>query len=316
MKMSHSRHPVRPPAVAKSSGGRLGYFTRKALGNLQNNRLVALITICTITLALLIISLFMLIYVNMEGTIDQWSRKVAVTVYFDTEPPPQELALLRNRISVLPGTESVQYISREEAHKIFRSRLKGQESLLEGVSADILPSSFEITLKKEFRSTDSVNLYVGRLKQVQGVGEVQYGEEWVKKFLTFFQFIRIIGLLIAGFLILAVLFIVSNTIKLTVLARHDELEILALVGATPFFIKAPFLIEGMVQGAVGAAVAVAILTAGYYSMLANAVNFLAFNPADAGLIFLPLSHIVALILGGVFLGFIGSLVSLKKLIAV
>lgn len=314
--MSHSRHTVRPPAVAKSSGGRLGYFTRKALGNLRNNRLVTLITICTITLALLIISLFMLIYVNMEGTIDQWSRKVAVTVYFDTEPLPQELAALKNRINGLPGTESVQYISRDEAYKIFRSRLKGQESLLEGVSADILPSSFEITLQKEFRSTDSVNLYVSRLKQVQGVGEVQYGEEWVKKFLTFFQFIRIIGLLIAGFLILAVLFIVSNTIKLTVLARHDELEILALVGATPFFIKAPFLIEGMVQGAVGAVVAVSILTAGYYSMLANAVNFLSFNPSAAGLTFLPLSHIAALIFGGVLLGFIGSLVSLKKLIAV
>lgn len=297
-------------------GSRLGYFTRKALSNLRDNRLVTLITVCTITLALLIISLFMLIYVNMEGTIDQWSRKVAVTVYFDKEPLPQELAALKSRITVLPGTESVQYVSREDALKIFRSRLKGQESLLEGVSADILPSSFEITLKKEFRSTDSINLYVSRLKHVQGVGEVQYGEEWVKKFLTFFQFIRILGLMIATFLILAVLFIVSNTIKLTVLARQDELEILALVGATPFFIKAPFLIEGMLQGAAGSVIAVALLTAGYYSLLANAVNFLAFNPAEAGLIFLPLSYIALLVTGGVMLGFIGSLVSLKKLIAI
>jgi len=314
--MSHSRHSVRPPAASKSGGGQLGYFTRKAIANLRNNRLVALITICTITVALLIISLFMLIYVNMEGTIDQWSSKVAVTVYFDKELLPQDLSALRNRINGLPGTESVKYVSREEAFKIFHSRLKGQESLLEGVSADILPSSFEITLKKAYRSTDSVNLYVSRLKHVQGIGEVQYGEEWVKKFLTFFQFIRILGLMIAGFLVLAVLFIVSNTIKLTVLARHDELEILALVGATPFFIKAPFLIEGMLQGAVGAVAAVFILTAGYYSMLANAVNFLSFNPADAGLTFLPPAYLAALVFGGVMLGFIGSLVSLKKLITV
>jgi len=314
--MPHSRRNVRPQAVSKSGGSRLGYFTRKALANLGNNRLVSLITICTITIALLIISLFMLVYVNMEGTIDRWSSKVAVTVYFDQEPLPQEFAVLKSRINSLPGTESVQYVPREEALKIFRSRLKGQESLLEGVSADILPSSFEITLKKEFRSADSVNLYVSRLKHVQGIGEVQYGEEWVKKFLTFFQFVRILGLMIAGFLVLAVLFIVSNTIKLTVLARHDELEILALVGATPFFIKAPFLIEGMLQGAVGAIIAVSILTAGYYSMLANAVNFLSFNPSDAGLTFLPLSYIAALIFSGVMLGFIGSLVSLKKLITV
>lgn len=297
-------------------GGRLRYFTRKALSNLLGNRLVTVITICTITLALLIISLFLLIYINMEGTFEQWSRKVVVTVYFDKDLLPQDLSVLKNRINGLPGTESVQYVSREEALKKFRSRLKGQESLLEGVSADILPSSFEIALTKEFRASDGVNLYVSRLKHVQGIGEVQYGEEWVKKFLTFFQFIRVLGLMIATFLILAVLFIVSNTIKLTVLARHDELEILALVGATPFFIKAPFLIEGMFQGAAGAVLAVSILTAGYYSMLANAVNFLSFNPSDAGLIFLSPTHMAALICGGILLGFIGSLVSLKKLIAI
>ena len=314
--MSRTRHNARPQATSLGGGGRLGYFARKALVNLRNNRLVSLITICTITVALLIISMFMLIYVNMEGTIDQWSRKVAVTVYFDTEPPAQELAALKSRISVLPGTESVQYVSREEALKVFRSRLKGQESLLEGVTADILPSSFEIILKKDFRSADNVNLYVSRLKHVQGIGEVQYGEEWVKKFLTFFQFIRILGVIIATFLILAVVFIVSNTIKLTVLARQDELEILSLVGATPFFIKAPFLIEGILQGAIGSIIAVSILIAGYYSMLANAVNFLSFNLSDAGLIFLPPPYIATLIFGGIFLGFFGSLVSLKKLIAI
>lgn len=297
-------------------GGRLRYFTRKAISNLLANRLVTVITICTITLALLIISLFLLIYINMEGTFEQWSRKVVVTVYFDNDLLPQELSVLKTRINGLPGTESVQYVSREEALKKFRSRLKGQESLLEGVSADILPSSYEITLTKEFRSSDTVNLYVSRLKHVQGIGEVQYGEEWVKRFLTFFQFIRILGFMIATFLILAVLFIVSNTIKLTVLARHDELEILALVGATPFFIKAPFLIEGMLQGAAGALLAVSILTAGYYSMLANAVNFLSFNPSDAGLIFLSPANMAALVCGGILLGFIGSLVSLKKLIAI
>lgn len=314
--MSHNRQQVRKPAAARGAGGSLGYFTRKAFANLAAGRLVTLITICTITLALLIISMFMLLYLNMEGTIEQWSRKVAVTVYFDKEPVPAEMASLKSRIAGLPGTETVTYVSREEALKKFRSRLKGQESLLEGVTSDILPSSFEISLQKEFRSTDSVNLYVSRLKHVKGIGEVQFGEEWVKKFLAFFQFIRVMGLMIALFLILAVLFIVSNTIKLTVLARQDEIEILTLVGATSFFIKAPFLIEGMIQGAVGAAVALAILTGGYYAFLANAVNFLAFNPADAGLVFLPLPYIAALLFGGVALGFIGSLVSLKKLISI
>lgn len=314
--MSRARHSVRPHASTLGPWSLINYFTAKAWTNLVSNKLVTVITMFTITLALLIIALFMLFYVNLEGTVDQWSRKVVVTVYFDNELSPQDTVSLKARISALAGTEEVKYISKEDALKRFRSRLTGQEALLEGVAPDVLPASMEITLKKQFRSTDAVTAYVAGLKRVQGVGEVQYGEEWVRKFLTFFQFLRMLGILIGSFLLMAVLFIVSNTIKLTILARKDELEILGLVGATPFFIKAPFLIEGMIQGAVGAVIAVVLLVASYYAFLANAVNFLSFNPADAGLTFLPPFYIAALLIGGVMLGLIGSLASLKKFSAI
>jgi len=298
------------------AGSKLGYFSRKACSNLAANRLVTALTVSTITLALLIIALFMLVFVNLEGTVEQWSSKVVVTVYFDKEPPPQELSVLKNRIAALPGAGSITYITRESALQRFKERLKGQESLLEGVSADTLPSSLEIALIREHRSTDAVNIFVSRLKKVPGVGEVQYGEEWVKKFLSFFNFMRILGLLIAAFLLLAVLFIVSNTIRLTILARRDELEIQALVGATPMFIKAPFLIEGVIQGGAGAALAVLMLTGAYFALLSNSANFLAFNPAEAGIVFLPPLYLISLVVGGSCLGFIGSLLSLKKFIAI
>lgn len=314
--MSRSRHNTRPAASTRGGGSRFGYFARQACKNLAANRLVTVLTVSTITLALLIISLFMLIFVNLEGTVEQWSRKVVVTVYFDKEPQPQELGQLKSRIAALPGAGSLAFISQEEAMKRFRERLKGQESLLEGVAVDTLPASLEISLTREHRSSEAVNIFVARLKKVPGVGEVQYGEEWVKKFLTFFHFLRILGLLIAAFLLLAVLFIVSNTIRLTILARRDELEIQALVGATPLFIKAPFLIEGVIQGGAGALLAVLLLTGGYFALLSNAANFLAFNPGEAGLVFLPLPHLLALLFGGALLGFVGSLLSLKKFIAI
>lgn len=314
--MSRSRHNVRAHATTLGPWSRCQYFTSKAWSNLLSNKLVTVLTVFTITLALLIISLFMLFYVNLEGTVDQWSKKVVVTVYFDSEPSPQEAASVKARIMALNGTESVKYIAKEDALKRFRSRLKGQESLLEGVAPDVLPASMEISLKKQFRSSDAVTTYVDGLKRIQGVGEVQYGEEWVRRFLSFYQMLRLLGILIGSFLLLAVLFIVSNTIKLTIMARKDELEILGLVGATPFFIKAPFLIEGMLQGAVGALLAVCLLTIGYFSFLSNAVNFLSFNPADTGLFFLPPVHIAAVLVGGVLLGFIGSLASLKKFVTV
>jgi len=294
------------------AGSRFGYFARKACRNLAASRLVTSLTVSTITLALLIIALFMLAYVNLERTVEQWSSKVVVVVYFDREPLSQELSILKSRISALPGAGSISFVSSENALKRFKERLKGQESLLEGVSADTLPSSLEISLTRDHRATEAVNIFVARLKKIPGIGEVQYGEEWVKKFLSFFNFLRILGLLIAVFLLLAVLFIVSNTIRLTILARSDELEIQALVGATPLFIKAPFLIEGVIQGAAGAILAVLLLTGSYFALLSNSANFLAFNPAEAGFVYLPPMHLATLVVGGSLLGFIGSMLSLKK----
>ncbi len=292
------------------------YFIARALTNIRQNIFINIVTVGTITLALLIIALFLLVMVNLEGVAADWSKRVQVTAYFDREPSSQELATLKGKVQALPGTENVDYISKDEALKRFRSRLKGQESLLDGVSADALPASLEISLKKGNRGSEAVESYVASLKKISGIGEVQYGEEWVKRFTAFMNFMRLVSALLGGFLLLAVVFIVSNTIKLTIYSRKDELEILGLVGATRFFIKAPYLIEGMLQGAAGGVLALMLLFAFYEGFLHNAGNFLSFNPSTGGLTFLPLMHILGIFLGGVALGFIGSLTSLKRFVTI
>lgn len=314
--MSRNKTATRSRLPNEGLLGRLSYFTARALTNIRQNLFINLVTVGTIALALLIISLFMLVFVNLEGAVEEWSEKVQVTAYFDRELTLQEVTTLKAAIHALPGTGRVTYVSREEAIKRFRARLKGQESLLEGVTADVLPASMEISLKSASRTAEAIDAYVGRLKKVPGVGEVQYGEEWVRRFSTFLNFMRLVGALLGGFLVLAVLFIVSNTIKLTIYARKDELELLSLVGATRFFIKAPLLIEGILQGAVGALLALFILTACYFGFLYNAGNFLSFNPANAGLSFLPAPYLAGIFCGGVCLGFLGSLTSLKRFISV
>ena len=231
--------------------GRVCYFSARAVANIRQNVLVNVLTIGTITLALLIIALFLLVFVNMERLADTMSNRVQVTAYFEQELSPQELTALKNSVLSIEGTSNVSYITKVEAVSRFRSRLKGQESLLEGIGREVLPASLEIALKRGNRDTESVEAYVGRLKKLPGIGEVQYGEEWVRRFSTFMNFMRLVGAILGGFLLLAVIFIVSNTIKLTIYARKEELELLGLVGATRMFIKAPFLIEGVIQGATG-----------------------------------------------------------------
>jgi cell division transport system permease protein len=161
-----------------------------------------------------------------------------------------------------------------------------------------------------------VEAYVASLKRIPGIVDVQYGEEWVRRFTTFMNFMRLVGALLGGFLLLAVVFIVSNTIKLTIYSRKDELEILGLVGATRFFIKAPYVIEGMLQGAASGFLAILILFALYLAFLHNAGNFLSFNPAAGGLSFLPPSYVVGIFCGGVVLGFLGSITSLRRFVTI
>jgi len=310
------KRQVRPKLAQEGYSGRLGYFTARAVANLRQNPFVSAVTVGTISLALLIASLFLLVYVNLEGMAEGWSDKVQVTAYFDKEPAPLAVTVLKGNIAALPGTAKVVFVSQVEAEKRLRGRLKGQESLLEGISPEVLPASMEISLDRKHRDSASVAAYVAALKLLQGISEVQYGEEWVKRFNSFMNMFRLMGMLLGSFLAITVLFIVSNTIKLTIYARKEELELLGLVGATRFFIKAPFLIEGVLQGALGALISLAALLACYFAFLKNAANFLGVNPVAAGLSFLPASHLAAILLGGVLLGFIGSATSLKRFINV
>lgn len=306
----------RPNLAGDGFGGRAGFFLSRAITNIRQNVFVNVVTIGTITLALLIVSLFLLVFVNLENATDSLSERVQVTVYFDNELTSQDQAMYREKIMVLPGVSRVSYVTRDEALKRFKNRLRGQETLLEGVGAEVLPTSFEIALKRSHRETASVENFVSALKQIPGITEVQYGEEWVRRFNSFLNFLRLLGALLGGFLVIAATFIVSNTIKLTIYSRRDELDIMSLVGATRFFIKAPFLLEGVIQGIVGSTLSVLLLFGLYEGFLHNAGSFLTFNPASSGLSFLSLEYIAGLLLAGAVLGFVGSLTSLKRFVNV
>jgi cell division transport system permease protein len=313
--MSRDKAAKRPKLAREGAGGRLRYFLERAFLNIRQNVLVNVLTVATISLAFLILSLFLLLYVNLERVTESWSDRVQIAAYFDRELAPGEVSALTGKIRALEGTAGVTYISRQEALKRFSGRLKGQESLLTGVTSEILPSSLEIRLKRDSRDSDAIAAYVSRLKKIPEITDVQYGEEWVQRFTDFMNLIRFTGFLVGGFLVLAVVFIVANTIKLTIFSRKDELELMGLVGATRWFIKAPFLIEGVLQGVLGVSVAILVLSGVYMVFLHNADIFFSFHTMVSGLLFLPISYLAALLLGGAALGFVGSLASLKRFIS-
>jgi cell division transport system permease protein len=270
----------------------------------------------TVAVALIILAFFAIIVLNVQKLTRHWSEDVQVVAYIDTLPDERLLQQWLSDIQSFPEAANVEFVSHAEALKRFKKRLGDDADLLEGVDPDILPASFEITLKEDSRNHEGVSAVVSRLRQNSGLSDLRYGQEWLERFESFVALLRLAGAILGGFLLFAALFIVSNTIRLTLYARRDELEIMALVGATPIFIKSPFLFEGALQGALGGALAVAGAYALFQLFLQQGLSSVLLASGVDRVTFLPLSWQLLLIAAGLLLGLAGSLLSLRKLVRI
>ncbi|MFA9433355.1 MAG: permease-like cell division protein FtsX [Deltaproteobacteria bacterium] len=290
--------------------GLLVYFLRKALENIWTNRFLSLVTLSTIAISMLILGLFSLIYLNVQQSLHQMGGELQITAYLQETISSEQAEVLRSKVADWPEVEGITYISKEQALARFRSQLREYAGILEGLKENPLPASLELTLMPQYGRSGNIKELSTRLGRLPGVAEVQYGRKWMAKLRVFVEVMKLVGITVGGLLLIATIFVISNTIKLTFYSRREELEIMRLVGATDFFIKAPFLIEGLLHGLGGA-----LLAAGGLSLL---ILFL-FSHLDLPLRLavmagsLPTGQLVAGFLGlGLLLGVLGSMVSLRR----
>lgn len=288
----------------------LVYFLRKALGNIWTNPFLSLVTLSTIAISMLILGLFSLIYLNVQQSSHQMGGELQITAYLQETISSEQAKVLRSKVADWPEVERITYISKEQALARFRSQLREYAGILEGLKENPLPASLEVTLMPQYGRSGNIKELSTRLGRLPGVAEVQYGRKWMAKLRVFVEVMKLVGITVGGLLLIATIFVISNTIKLTFYSRREELEIMRLVGATDFFIKAPFLIEGLLHGLGGA-----LLAAGGLSLL---MLFL-FSHLDLPLRLavmagsLPTGQLVAGFLGlGLLLGVLGSMVSLRR----
>jgi cell division transport system permease protein len=273
-------------------------------------------SILTMAVALATVATFFLVVVNIEQLAKRWTSEVQVIAYLDNVPSQSELPGLVKQIKDNPEVEDVLFVSQSEAMSRFKERLGDDKGLLEGVSPSILPASFEISFHSQYRTPEGIAAFIPTLEKVLGTQDLRYGQEWLQRFNHFVQMLRYIGMILGGFLLLAALFIVSNTIKLTLYARRDELEIMALVGATMRFIKIPFMLEGAIQGFVGGVLSLVFLGLSYSLIIARSLHGFWLTPTDFDLLFLTFSQQVIMIFSGVLLGVLGSLSSLRRFVRI
>jgi len=290
----------------------LVYLVTETCSSIKQTKVTNLIAIGTIAISLSIFGVFLLVYVNLNAIAQKWSEAVHMTIYLKNELPEGQIPALEKTLKELKQIESVSFVSKEEALRIFQDRLKGQESLLAGMTGNPLPASFEVKIKKRYQNPEGMKMLAATLEKFQEVEEVQYGQDWLESLTALVGLLRLVSLFVGSLLFAALVFIISNTIKLTLYARKEELDIMRLVGATDGFIKGPFLIEGVFRGVVGSSCALFILYLVYNLFVSYLKQSSYLLLKFLSLSFLPTDLMIGLLLFGGVMGWFGSVLTLRR----
>jgi cell division transport system permease protein len=237
---------------------------RTTLSNILNNKQTFLLSVATITIAISILGLFLLLFFNLNGLLTTWNRQVQLIVYLDDDITVVQKEVLEGLISKNQHVESTTEVSRETAWEEFQSNISDNLKLMLSLEFNPLPASYKI----RFRDADNRLFHIRELSKIlegqQGVESLEFGEEWIARFESFMIFSKIFLFAIGGLLSLGLTLIISNTIRLSIYSRQDEIELMLLIGATPRFVKIPFLLEGMLQGLAGSVLALIIIGGVHY----------------------------------------------------
>ncbi|MPL67852.1 Cell division protein FtsX [bioreactor metagenome] len=288
------------------------YFIREAVVSLKRNSLMSFASVSTVALSLLILGIFLVMVLNLNNMASTLESQVEISVYLQDSLSDREVREVGTRITKLPGVTQVLFVDKDEAMSRFKDRLGEQQGLLTALGdTNPLPNAFEVKVDRP----DRVKPVAEAVAELKGVENAKFGQEVVENLFTLTKMMRIFGLVLILFLALAALFIIVNTIRITVFARRREIAIMKYVGATDWFIRWPFLIEGMMLGIGGAIIAVLLIGQIYGGLTREVYQSLAFLPIIPQYPFITNIGIVLLVIGAV-IGALGSSISLRKFMKV
>ena len=287
----------------------LFYFIAEAFRGLRANSLVNLLAVGTISMAMLIVGFFLIVFFNVQSAVNVMGDRLEMSVYLKDGLTQHERDFLQHRLVSETGVKKVAVLSRTEALAVLKKELKGQEALIEGLGENPLPDSFELSIDRRAADADRLEALAKKISRYPGVEDVSYGKQGAEVLSGLYRLLSYGVTALAVLLGVSVVFIISNSVRLALYSRGQEIELMQWIGATRGFIQGPFLIEGAMLAMLGSALAVGILAALYYSLPPEVVLFLS---RPNGLDFLPTSVVAYMIIGGGLLGLAGGLVSVSR----
>lgn len=286
------------------------FYFKRAVQDIRQNRFLNAVTIITIALAILIVSAFALFFINTYDLMNAWKKGIRIMAYLKQETPQAEIPELKKKIQNMYGVNDIRFISKEEGLKGLKNQLKRQSSLLDNLKENPLPDTFEIRMIASSQSWAKVEVLAREIEKLSRVEAVEYGQQWLERFTNIFNLFRLAGYALGALFFMATLFFVANTIRLVLYSRREEIEIMRLVGAADGFIKMPFYIEGLIQGALGGIIGLAALFVIFLLISANVQQD--FSADLFHIRFLPPPIFVAVIFSSMFVGWLGCYLSLKQ----
>jgi cell division transport system permease protein len=246
----------------------------------------------------------------------QLAKNMAVVFFLEKDLEQSQGKAIEESLKKSPLVKDVQYLSSEQALERFKKNFPELQGIIDNLKINPFPCSLSAVLREENLSSGKTLAFIQEMSRMKGVEDVQFNKDWVDRIQSLSRLTRAVGLFLGGILVLASFFIISNVIKLNVLARKTEVEILRLVGASNTFIRVPFLLEGMAMGITGALASLALLflliklfplyLGSALGILSELINFRYLSPLQA----------VILVIGGMLIGLSGSLTSLSRFLKV
>lgn len=287
----------------------LRYAFDEAIRSLWRGRQSGLLSTATIALALVVLGSFLVVTANLERLGDEWSSAAEMSVYLKDGVTEAEQRAVESLLAPGDLVSAHQYLSKADALVRFKQTFGDLAGVMDTLGDNPLPASFEVRLRTDPSARSGVDALAAKLQKTPGVADVRYDRQWLTRVLSAISVIRGVGLALGAILTIAAALTVANVVRLALYARRDELEIMNLVGAPQAYVRGPFLMEGVLQGGIGALLAILTLAVVFFALRARYLTPLASAINLSSVQFLPVELCLLLLVGGMAVGCLGGFVA-------
>jgi cell division transport system permease protein len=287
----------------------LQYAFEEAFASLWRGRQAGLLSTLTIALALFVLGGFLAVTANLERLGAEWSNAAELSVYLKDDITSDQRRGVDAALTPSDLVAAHEYVSKSDALARFKQTFGDLAGAVDGVGGNPLPASLEVRLHPGPGVSSRVDVLATQLREMAGVADVRYDRQWLTRVLSAINVIRGVGLFLGLVLTIAASLTVANVVRLALYARRDELDIMGLVGAPLAYVRGPFVMEGVLQGGIGALLALTALAVAFFALQARYLVPLASALNISSIHFLPFELCLLMVVGGMAVGCLGGLVA-------